>query len=160
PHSADPYNYIGAVLLKNKRAAEAVPFFDRAIELEPTLAAAQLNRASALLHLNRPEEALINAQQAIVLDPDLPYVWSRLSTAERAVFDWSEGGSAHAHVLFLARDKPTDVEPLTTLYLTDDPFLQQNVARAHAPQVFAPVAPVPQGAEVLRVAYLSADFGD
>jgi predicted O-linked N-acetylglucosamine transferase (SPINDLY family) len=96
----------------------------------------------------------------VAFDPDLRYGWSGLLTAQRTLCDWSGIEGTEARVLQLATDQPQAVDPLATLWLTDDPEVQRRVARAHAPECVASAPRMPSTSGRLTIAYLSADFGN
>lgn len=66
---------VGAALVQQGHAQEGLRYVDQAIALEPGLAGAHQNRATALLALNRPAEAFDAAVEATRLDPELFEPW-------------------------------------------------------------------------------------
>jgi tetratricopeptide (TPR) repeat protein len=78
PQNADICNNLGVFLQRLGREAEALPHFDRAIKIRPNLLAAYTNKAHALGHLHRFDDALAvyNALEAV--DPgNADARWSR-----------------------------------------------------------------------------------
>jgi tetratricopeptide (TPR) repeat protein len=64
---------LGSLLLTHKRAAEALPHLDRAVQGEPELAEWQYRRGLALLELKRPREAIEALQSASDIDAEHAY---------------------------------------------------------------------------------------
>jgi Flp pilus assembly protein TadD len=69
PDVAFAHNNLGGILLKQKRADDAIPHFSKALELEPRNALAQNNLGLALLQLGRLDEAEPHFRKAVELDP-------------------------------------------------------------------------------------------
>jgi len=69
PDVAFAHNNIGSLLLKQKRAGEAIEHFNRALELEPRNALAENNLGLALVQLRRLDEAVPHFRKAIELNP-------------------------------------------------------------------------------------------
>lgn len=59
----------------------------RAIELNPRLAAAYLNRGQVFLEQNQPARALLEMEAAVVLDPESAFNLFGRSRAKRALGD-------------------------------------------------------------------------
>lgn len=75
--AAHYYNNLGAELLVQARAERAVPFFERAVELEPELAEAWVNQGVAHRRLGQPERAEACYREAARLDgSELPALWN------------------------------------------------------------------------------------
>lgn len=73
--TANSWNARGISLAALNRWAEAVGCYDKAIALEPLIAALHNNRGNALRQLGRAQEALAAFDQAIALDPLYAGVW-------------------------------------------------------------------------------------
>ena len=70
PQDAESHSNLGQMLVRLKRPAEAVPYFDRAIALLPQRWAYHFNRARTLGLLERWDEAIAGYRQAEVIMPD------------------------------------------------------------------------------------------
>lgn len=85
--SANTWNAKGISLAALGRWAEAVGCYDKALALEPDLAALHNNRGNALRNLGRAQEALAAFDRAIALDPLYPAPWENkallYATAQR-----------------------------------------------------------------------------
>ncbi len=68
PQNADAYNGKGLIATKQSDDAQAIEFFDKAVEFAPDNAGFHLNRAKALLRMNRTADARVAYQKAIALD--------------------------------------------------------------------------------------------
>ena len=71
----------GATLLKTGKAQEALPYLQRAWELEPTEVAAAINLAGAYILLNRPKDAVPVLEAATELAPENAMAWMNLGAA-------------------------------------------------------------------------------
>lgn len=60
---------LGSILMQGKQPAEALKRFDEALVVKPEYAPYYVNAATALVDLNRPEDAIARLKQALVLDP-------------------------------------------------------------------------------------------
>ena len=68
PDAARAFNE-GSRMVREKRHRDAVPYFDRAIALEPEFARAYTNRCFALAVLDQFDRALPDCERALALDP-------------------------------------------------------------------------------------------
>ena len=70
PQDSEAHSNLGQMLVRLKRPAEALPYFDRAIQLLPVRWAYHFNRARALGLLDRWDEAIAGYRQAQGMFPD------------------------------------------------------------------------------------------
>ena len=71
PNHFDALHLLGVIALdQNKQPERAVELIQKAIGLNPKVAAAHSNLSKALLDMKRPEEALASCDKAIALAPD------------------------------------------------------------------------------------------
>jgi tetratricopeptide (TPR) repeat protein len=78
PQNADICNNLGVFLQRLAREAEALPWFEQAIKIRPNLFAAYTNKAHALGHLHRFDEALAMYDALEAVDPgNGDATWSR-----------------------------------------------------------------------------------
>ncbi len=78
PSNPDINNNLGVFLQRLGREAEALPYFNRAISLRPNLLAAYTNKAHALGHLHRFDEAVAVYDALEAVDPgNADAGWSR-----------------------------------------------------------------------------------
>jgi arylsulfatase A-like enzyme/Flp pilus assembly protein TadD len=92
---AETLNALGIALADVGRAADALPVFQRAMEVDPSGADAYQNTGIALLKLNRAEEARKNLEQALTLGKRhtrawnaLGVAWMQLGQPEKALAAW------------------------------------------------------------------------
>jgi protein O-GlcNAc transferase len=64
------YSYLGSALYKQKKYAEAIPFFKKKIEADPENANAYMNLALCYLQLKQHEEAAEPLKRVVELDPE------------------------------------------------------------------------------------------
>ena len=78
---AEAFKMQGNSFLADKRFADAVNSYTRAISLCPTNAVYYSNRAAAYTHLAKYDDAIADCRHAIELKPDFSKAYSRLGTA-------------------------------------------------------------------------------
>ena len=76
--AATRLNNLGSDLLNQEKYGEAAVEFQRAVQQDPTFAAAQLNLAYAHDKLGRADEAIAAYEKAIALDPKAPTAFNNL----------------------------------------------------------------------------------
>ena len=88
-------NALGIALTDSGRAAEALPVFARAIEIDTSNSQAYQNTGIALLKLDQPDEARKNLEQALALGKRhtrawnaLGVAWMRLNDPRKAIAAW------------------------------------------------------------------------
>ena len=81
PGYADPLNGLGAMLVSDGHAAEALPYFDRAMQIAPDYYEAQLNRAVALQMSGDNAGAAAELQRLLARLPAGPQYASERSAA-------------------------------------------------------------------------------
>jgi tetratricopeptide (TPR) repeat protein len=85
--SAESFHAQALQLVSAGRVAEAVQFFERALELKPESPIWQFNSALAWQHLNRLDKAIQSYRNAVVLAPDFFDAWNNLAAACKDVGD-------------------------------------------------------------------------
>ncbi len=92
---SESLNTLGIALADSGRAAEALPVFQRAMEIDPSGADAYQNTGIALLKLDKPDEARKNLEKALELGKRhtrawnaLGVAWMQLGAPEKAVAVW------------------------------------------------------------------------
>jgi hypothetical protein len=81
PRDYRAQNNVGAELLKAGYLTESIPFFDRALELQPALVDSYINRGTALIYLHRNDEAFRDLKEAVRITPGLSSSWKTLGWA-------------------------------------------------------------------------------
>jgi hypothetical protein len=84
-HPDDPavLTGLGLLALRQRKPAEALPLFERALKAEPSYAPYQVNFATALNAAGRSEEAVAWLRKAIAQDPSLEPAYRRLGEIMR-----------------------------------------------------------------------------
>ncbi len=115
---AEQHNERGMELAGEWRWEESIAEFDRAIELEPSLALAYTNRGDAYVRLKCPlltecdqaEQALSDLEKAIELDPNLDLAYANRAglyrdrgDVEQAIADYEKAISVSTDPSFQAR---------------------------------------------------------
>ena len=72
PGKARPHFNLGAAFSEQKRDEEAIPQYQRALEINPNLAQPHINLGEALERHNKIEEAAEHYRAALQIKPDLP----------------------------------------------------------------------------------------
>lgn len=73
---AELINNKGMIELESRRFSHALELFDKAIEIDKNYSFPWGNRAIALFHLDKPDEALKSVDHAILLDPSNSKFWN------------------------------------------------------------------------------------
>jgi tetratricopeptide (TPR) repeat protein len=72
---------IGVALRRQDKLAEAIPYYEKALQVNPDYAEAQAELGNALFHTGRPAAAIPHLEQALKLHPDYPGVAELLAEA-------------------------------------------------------------------------------
>jgi len=87
PASWMAYTNLGREMLRGRRWAEAIPWFEAALRIQPGLARPHLGLASAYVELGRREEAEAELVRALAADPDLRPARERLARLREGAGD-------------------------------------------------------------------------
>ncbi|OSM00246.1 hypothetical protein MAIT1_00716 [Magnetofaba australis IT-1] len=87
PQNVEAIHLFGVLGFQAGQAQMALPFFDRAIALNPRFAEAYADRGAALLSMNQTEHARHALEEAVQLNPNLPLAWFNLGLARRIDHD-------------------------------------------------------------------------
>lgn len=66
----EPYNYLGIIYIRQEKYREAIDAFSEAVAIDANFKEAYFNRALAHLELGAFEEAIVNAKDALRIDPN------------------------------------------------------------------------------------------
>jgi Flp pilus assembly protein TadD len=114
PREAVNRNNFGSELVKQGRLAEALAEFRRAVEVDPSFAAAQANLAFTLTRLERLEEAVSEYEKAIALDPQNPTLHNNLGVIRNKQGRYEDAIAAFEEALRVAPDDATARKNLDT----------------------------------------------
>ena len=112
PQSYLAHNNLGGLLVRSGRVSEAIPHFERALEIQPDYAVACHNLGCALAQQGLFDEAIARFEQAVALDPE--YFSPRLNLGNALT---QRGRAAEAKVQFEAalRLRPNHPDVLNNL---------------------------------------------
>lgn len=94
PDNVRALNNVGAALLSEGRASEALSWFDRSLALQPGQVPARHNLGLTLLALGRPDEAALQFRETLFLDPTYAEAHGNLALA---LVRLGRGGEALPH---------------------------------------------------------------
>jgi tetratricopeptide (TPR) repeat protein len=120
PEDADAQNNLAQVLVRQKRADEALPHLDEAIRLDPQRFAFRFNRARAYGQLNRLREAVADYQQAARLFPDDYVTQYNLGLTLMQMKRYPESVTALEQAVKLAPSEPSFLITLGTAYVGNE----------------------------------------
>lgn len=154
----------GTACLQLGDAHAALASYDRALRLTDRLPGLWGNRAEALVRLGRYAEAAKSYDRQLSLAPHTEWAHGkRLACALRAC-DWSSYEPWRAQILARTAAGEAACAPFELLPLTDSAMRQRQCASRYAART--PIAAAsagglaPTAGERVRVAYVSADFGN
>ena len=164
PAYADAWYNLAADLARLGRDEEALAGYGRALACRPDFARAHLARGQLQMQRRRPAEALVSFEQAMRLEPRLPWLRGNWLNARLYLCEWT---GLDEEVRRLAAEVAAGQQattPLTALSLLDSPALQRRAAALWAPkaasQVGTPTPPQVQAfaGRRIRIGYFSADL--
>ena len=165
PGYSEALNNRGAVLTAQGRGEEAVASYAAAIEAAPHNVAARTNQATALAGLGRFAEALAGFEAVLAAWPRHPYALSGAANAALNLCDWPKVAVLKEQVIQAVTDRSAVIFPFTLLGYSGDPALQRRAAETCLTDKRVLCsgswgAPLPSSPQKIKVAYVSADFGD
>lgn len=167
PRDAAAATNLAVALLEQDRAAEAVTWLTRALEIDAGFAPAHFNYAHVLKINGRLADALPHYRAATRARDAMPEAFEALMYAALEACDWVAAETVAAELREGAARDPAGVwmkrvSPLTAVYLGLDAAQCKAVAAFHAPP--PAVESLARGRDPhsgrLRIAYLSRDFRD
>jgi protein O-GlcNAc transferase len=162
PLMAEAWLGRGNVLFTERRPDEALTSYESALAARPDYAEANSNKSAALFGLKRYEEAFAASDKAFRANPNLEHLAGRRLFAKLQVCDWANLDEDADQLLSAIRHGQSASVPFCILPIASSPADQQKCARlctASMPH-FAISPRHPYANERLRIAYLSADFGE
>jgi predicted O-linked N-acetylglucosamine transferase (SPINDLY family) len=155
----------GTASLALQRASEALADYERAAAAQPHNAEALAGRANALFELKRFEEAAETYRRVLAIAPDYPYALGHLAFCRAYCCDWREAEAHRAQLAAGIAAGARIVTPFQSLALVPAPEAQRRAAEIWTADKYPPSpAPPAQGLRYghdrVRLAYLSADFGE
>ncbi|MBR0680101.1 tetratricopeptide repeat protein [Roseomonas eburnea] len=165
PDLAEAHCNLGIALTRLLRFEAAAAACGEAIALRPRYREALLQRGNALLRAGRPDRALRDLEEARRIDPSEPFLPGQILHARMQVADWSGHEEMVAELLDAIRQGRPASSPFDLLAATDSLQLQRLAAEAFVAERYpatadVPLPAVPRSADVIRVGYVSSDFGN
>ncbi|MGC1577386.1 MAG: tetratricopeptide repeat protein, partial [Beijerinckiaceae bacterium] len=142
---------------------EALASYGRALAIDPNSATMLFNRGALLMSLYRCEEALVDCERALAIEPDYPHAFSEAANAALRICDWPRSGRYAAALKKHVIDETSVINPLVFITYCDEPALQlrcsQSYLKDKIPELPSPIhAGGRRRPGKARIAYLSADF--
>ena len=165
PNNAEAHSNRANALRELDRLEEALTSSNRAIAVKPDYAEALNNRANVLLRLRRYQEAAGDLERVLRINPHFPYAKGMLLHTKMRLCDWRAFDSEIAAVKAdLAAGKAVST-PFALLSESGAARDQLLCAQAWVWDKSPPAStPIYKGEKYrhdrLRVAYISADFGE
>jgi len=165
PGYAEALNNRGAVLLAEGRGEEALTSYAASLKATPGNGATLYNQAVALGQLGRFAEALAGFEAVLAGHPRHPYALSGAAMAASNLCDWPKMAILKEQIVRAIADESAVIFPFTLLGYCGEPALQRRAAETYlADKRALCVGPwpgtLPPTAGKLKIAYVSADFGD
>lgn len=165
PGYSEALNNRGAALMAEGRGEEALASYAAALKAAPHNSAARYNQAVALTQFGRFAEALAEFEAVLTAFPRHPYALSGAANAALNLCDWPNVARLGEQVRKAVTDGSAIIFPFTLLGYSGDPALQRRAAETYLDDKRAAcagpwTAPLPAVPEKIKVAYVSADFGD
>lgn len=165
PQSIDALNGRGVAQLEAADPAAALESFDRALAVAPRTAACLSNRGEALRRLHRFDEAALSYSMLLDAAPDAELAHGKLLNVKQLACEWSSFDALAGDVVGRISDGRRACAPFEFLAISDSAALQLKCAQIYASGLHVPRTPQVQQpaerrAEKIRVAYVSADFGN
>lgn len=141
PKSFVLFNLCGNALAGQNKFKDAVVYFRKALEIDPTIAELHFNVGILLTNLNRTDEAITSYKKAVSLKPSLTDVHYNLGTALQ-----SQGKFAQAAISY---QKAVDLEPgFFEAIVNLGVVLQEQGLLAHAIEMYQRALTIQKDAKV------------
>ena len=110
PSYEEPFFFYGNLLVDQDRAADAIPYLEKAIQNRRDYVPARVVLARALMNLKKWQEALAELDETVALDPKHPQPHLLLSQIYFRMGDESKAKAEKEISLRLRRENPTILE--------------------------------------------------
>ncbi|WP_443750297.1 tetratricopeptide repeat protein [Asticcacaulis solisilvae] len=165
PDIVEAHSNRGNALQGLNRFGEAVVCYDQAIALDAAYVQAWTNRGNAFQFMDRFEDANASYRRTLELKPDAAWVPGQILHNQLLVADWEGLEDGLADLVERLRKGDTVATPFLLHSLIDAPDLHRRAARDFLAERYLPrddlppLVPPPAHARI-RLAYVSADFGE
>jgi protein O-GlcNAc transferase len=165
PDHAEALNNKAAALVGLQRFDDALRAYDVALACRPGNSKTRYNRGVALAQMQRFAEALAEFEAVMTADPRHAYALGAAANAALNLCDWPKVRMFAEGIARAVTENSAIIAPFTLLGYSDDATLHLKCAKAWLADKGASGRavwrePVSRGQGKLRVAYVSADFGD
>jgi predicted O-linked N-acetylglucosamine transferase (SPINDLY family) len=164
PHMAAALNLRGMVFFAMDQQDQALESFDAALATDPGWIAAQFYRGQVLGSLKRNSEAVQAYTAVVQAQPDYPYALGYLVHTQLQLCQWDDYDAHVQRLRQRVREGAPGDTPFAFLSVGQQAADQQACAVQFSKQLLTQEAPLWSGQHYghdrIRVAYVSADFGD
>jgi predicted O-linked N-acetylglucosamine transferase (SPINDLY family) len=165
PELAQAHYNRGIALHELRRFEDALASYDAAVARAPDHVESWVNRGTVLVDLKRFDEACTSYARALALDPGHKYLEGMHLFARMLICDWAGFDAQRAELNRAVGEGASASLPFHLLPCSSDPRVQLACATSYMrDKIGASFAPLWRGEryshERIRLAYLSADFGD
>jgi predicted O-linked N-acetylglucosamine transferase (SPINDLY family) len=163
PNYAEAHYNLANVLKKLKRYGEALQSFDLAISLNYSLVEAHSNRGTLLAELKQIDSAVVSYKNALLIEPDLDYVFGQMLHLKMKQCDWSNFDEMSSIYIQGIADQKKIMPPFAALSLIDYPalhflcskvFTKNKYPKSDSNKTYKNL----RLDEKIRIGYFSADF--
>src|SRR3569832_795111 len=141
------------------RLEEALADYNRALSIKPGEIDILYNRATSLWVLKAYDEATVDLERVLAIDPDYNYARGTLVQTRLQCSDWHDVAEHEAKIAHDLATGKLSLNPLANITISDAPAWLLKSAQLWVANECAPQAPVWNGErykhERIRVAYLS-----
>ncbi|HYA30677.1 MAG TPA: tetratricopeptide repeat protein [Acidobacteriota bacterium] len=164
PDLADAWLGCAHIFLDCRHYDEALAAYDKALALTPALVNAWSGRGVAFSQQGRYTEAVAAYDKALALKPALAGTEGMRLHAKMHLCDWRNFDADRTRLLSAVKNG-IEIDPFVLLAASSSPDLQLQCAKSFSDKRYVPFQKMsPQhrhfGHDRIRIAYLSADFGD
>jgi predicted O-linked N-acetylglucosamine transferase (SPINDLY family) len=163
PALPELWTTMGGILAEQDRHDEALAAYDRELSINPHSEEAWYQRGAILRTLQRHADAAVSFDKARQCPPHTTRSLTTHFSARLMFCDWSTFDTDQSEIIKRARDDNFSALPLELLRLPLTSGQLHKAARHTAARTFAGIVPQPVAAtrsDRIRLAYVSADFGD
>ena len=163
PNYAEAHYNLANVLKKLKRHQEALQSFDVAISLNHSLVEAHSNRGTLLAELKQLDAAVVSYENALVIEPDLDFVFGQMLHLKMKQCDWSNFAEMTAAYIGGIAEQKKIMPPFAALGLIDYPALHLLCSKIFTKNKYPKTTSYSNFKNInqikkIRIGYFSADF--
>lgn len=162
PSHAKALNNRATTLKQTGDFDAALTIYGRALAVDPAFGDALNNRASALTAFKRYDEAIVDLDALLAVDPDAPYAAGNRLHYQMHICDWHDLEERVATLSAAVKARRPACTPFALFSITESIGDQLSCSEAFCRKYVGVSKQVGgrHGRDPIRVAYLSADFGE